>query len=167
MSVRILPGREVSVSLPEPLFDLSDYTPELDDYAPSRDGQRFLVKLPVEPLATQTPLQLISNWDRAEELLTEIVADMETEQSREEQTQKSEGVGTKHAMQASGRLHADARIGHDSRRIRSSRSFGPSGRVCCGSMTNLEPVPTFQAFDGSTRRLTRRSLPRLCDLPPV
>ena len=50
--------------------------------------------------------------DHAEELLTAIVADMDTEQSREEQTRKAEGVGTKHAMQASGRLHADARIGH-------------------------------------------------------
>ena len=65
MSVRILPGRDVSISLPEPLFDLSDFQPEQDEYAPSLDGQRFLVKLPVEPLATQTPLQLILNWDRA------------------------------------------------------------------------------------------------------
>lgn len=48
--------------------------------------------------------------DHAEELLTEIVADMETEQSRDEQTHKSEGRGITHAMQASGRLHADARI---------------------------------------------------------
>ena len=65
MSVRILPGRDVSISLPEPLFDLSDFQPDQDEYAPSLDGQRFLVKLPVEPLATQTPLQLILNWDRA------------------------------------------------------------------------------------------------------
>ena len=50
--------------------------------------------------------------DHAEELLTAIVADMDTEQSREEQTRKAEGVGTTHAMQASGRLHADTRIGH-------------------------------------------------------
>ena len=64
MSVRILPGRDVSISLPEPLFDLSDFQPDQDDYAPSLDGQRFLVKLPVEPLATQTPLQLILNWNR-------------------------------------------------------------------------------------------------------
>jgi Tol biopolymer transport system component len=63
MSVRILPGREVSVSLPQPLFDLNDFQPDLDDYAPSRDGQRFLVKLAIEPLATQTPLQLILNWN--------------------------------------------------------------------------------------------------------
>ena len=63
MAVRILPGRDISVSLPEPLFDLSDFQPTLDEYAPSFDGQRFLVKLPVEPLATQTPLQLIFNWN--------------------------------------------------------------------------------------------------------
>jgi hypothetical protein len=62
MSVRIVPGSEVSISLSEPLFDLSDFQPDQDEYAPSLDGQRFLVKLPVEPLATQTPLQLILNW---------------------------------------------------------------------------------------------------------
>jgi Tol biopolymer transport system component len=65
MSVRILPGSDISVSLPEPLFDLSDFQPDQDEYAPSLDAQRFLVKLPVEPLATQTPLQLIFNWNRA------------------------------------------------------------------------------------------------------
>ena len=63
MSVWILPGSDVSISLPEPLFDLSDFQPDQDVYAPSLDGQRFLVKLPVEPLATQTPLQLILNWN--------------------------------------------------------------------------------------------------------
>jgi Tol biopolymer transport system component len=63
MSVQILPGREVSISLPKPLFDLRDFQPDQDEYAPSRDGQRFLVKVPVEPLATQTPLQLILNWN--------------------------------------------------------------------------------------------------------
>ena len=65
MSVRILPGSDVSISLPEPLFDLSDFQPDQDEYAPSRDGQRFLVKLPVEPLATHTPLHLILNWNPA------------------------------------------------------------------------------------------------------
>ena len=35
MSVRILPGREVSISLPQPLFDLSDFQPDQDEYAPS------------------------------------------------------------------------------------------------------------------------------------
>ena len=44
MSVRILPGRDVSISLPEPLFDLSDFQPDQDEYAPSLDGQRFLVE---------------------------------------------------------------------------------------------------------------------------
>jgi serine/threonine-protein kinase len=63
MSVRIRPGSEVSVSLPEPLFDLSEFEPILDGYAPSLDGQRFLVKLPVGPSAAQTPLHLILNWN--------------------------------------------------------------------------------------------------------
>jgi Tol biopolymer transport system component len=65
MFVRILPGRDVSISLPQPLFDLSDAEPDQDDYAPSAEGQRFLVKLPAAPLAHQAPLQLILNWNRS------------------------------------------------------------------------------------------------------
>lgn len=50
--------------------------------------------------------------DHAEELLTAIVADMETVQGRQEQTNKSEGTGIAHSMEASALLHADARADH-------------------------------------------------------
>jgi signal transduction histidine kinase len=50
--------------------------------------------------------------DHAEELLTAIVIDMGTAQSIEEQSNKSMGWGTAHAMAASGQLHADARMQH-------------------------------------------------------
>ena len=65
MSVRSCRAATCRSPYHEPLFDLSDFQPDQDEYAPSRDGQRFLVKLPVEPLATQTPLQLILNWNPA------------------------------------------------------------------------------------------------------
>jgi len=39
------PGSNVSISLPEPLFDPSDFLPDQDHCAPNADGQRFLVKL--------------------------------------------------------------------------------------------------------------------------
>ena len=50
--------------------------------------------------------------DHSAELLTAIVADMEMPQSDLEQSKKSLGIGLVHAMEASGRLHADARIRH-------------------------------------------------------
>jgi signal transduction histidine kinase len=50
--------------------------------------------------------------DHAEEILTEIVIDIGTAQTAAEQTDKSIGMGTAHAMRASGRLHADDRIAH-------------------------------------------------------
>jgi hypothetical protein len=48
--------------------------------------------------------------DHAEELLKAIAVDMMTAQSLQEQSDKSMGWGTAHAMRASGVLHADARI---------------------------------------------------------
>jgi hypothetical protein len=47
--------------------------------------------------------------DHAREMLTAIVQDLNTEQSVEEQSAKSQGVGTAHMMAASGRLHAEGR----------------------------------------------------------
>ena len=105
--------------------------------------------------------------DHAEELLTAIVADMDTEQSREEQTRKSEGVGTTHAMQASGRLHADARIGHRFTAEQVLAEFRALRANVLRLYDDLGAVRTFQAFDASTKRLTRRSPRRLCGLPRV
>jgi signal transduction histidine kinase len=50
--------------------------------------------------------------DHASDLLTAIANDLESAQTVGEQLQKSEGHGSAHAMEASGLLHADARIGH-------------------------------------------------------
>jgi signal transduction histidine kinase len=50
--------------------------------------------------------------DHAEELLAAIVADLAEPQSAPDELRKSHGQGTRNAMQASGNLHADARIRH-------------------------------------------------------
>jgi signal transduction histidine kinase len=50
--------------------------------------------------------------DHAEEILTAIGHDMGTAQTIDEQTKKSQGLGTAQAMAAAGRLHADSRIHH-------------------------------------------------------
>jgi hypothetical protein len=65
MAVKIQEGNELAVGLPEPLFQVAvEYQPVLGDYAPSWDGQRFLVKLPVDPV-TNAPIYVIVNWDRS------------------------------------------------------------------------------------------------------
>jgi signal transduction histidine kinase len=48
--------------------------------------------------------------DHAMDILSAVVSDMGTVQSGAEQSRKSRGSGTAQAMEASGRLHADARI---------------------------------------------------------
>ena len=50
--------------------------------------------------------------DHAEELLTAIVVDMDTPQTRNEESQKGKGLGVEQKMMASGNLHAVARLGH-------------------------------------------------------
>ena len=50
--------------------------------------------------------------DHAEELLTAIVVDMDTPQTRNEESQKGKGLGIEQKMLASGNLHAVARLGH-------------------------------------------------------
>ena len=50
--------------------------------------------------------------DHAEELLTAIAVDMETPQTRNEESQKGKGLGSEQKMEASGNLHAIARLGH-------------------------------------------------------
>ena len=50
--------------------------------------------------------------DHAEELLTAIVVDMDTPQTRDEESQKGRGLGIEQKMMASGNLHAVARLGH-------------------------------------------------------
>jgi signal transduction histidine kinase len=50
--------------------------------------------------------------DHAKEMLAALVTDMDASQSDAEQSRKSKGLGVAHALAASGRLHADARIRH-------------------------------------------------------
>lgn len=50
--------------------------------------------------------------DHAEELLTAIAVDMDTPQTRNEESQKGKGLGSEQKMVASGNLHAIARLGH-------------------------------------------------------
>jgi len=50
--------------------------------------------------------------DHAEELLTAIVVDMGTSQTPAEESEKARGLGIEQKMMASGKLHADARLGH-------------------------------------------------------
>lgn len=50
--------------------------------------------------------------DHAKDMLTAIVEDLRTDQSADEQSAKSKGVGQAHMMAASGRLHAEGRIHH-------------------------------------------------------
>ena len=50
--------------------------------------------------------------DHAEELLTAIVVDMDTPQTRNEESQKGKGLGSEQKMMVSGNLHAIARLGH-------------------------------------------------------
>jgi signal transduction histidine kinase len=50
--------------------------------------------------------------DHAEDILTAVVKDISTPQTRNEQSDKSQGRGSARAMHASGKLHADDRIRH-------------------------------------------------------
>jgi eukaryotic-like serine/threonine-protein kinase len=59
-AVEVRAAPELSVGLPRPLFDLEEAGEELDDYAPSADGQRFLVKQRVAPGAA--PVHVVMNW---------------------------------------------------------------------------------------------------------
>jgi len=50
--------------------------------------------------------------DHAEDILTAVVDDLGTAQTGEEQSRRSKGHGSAHAMAGSGKLHADHRIQH-------------------------------------------------------
>ena len=55
-------GDRIDVSLPVPLFEIRGLQgPDFDDYAPSADGQRFLVKLPVQQ-ERKAQLHVVTNW---------------------------------------------------------------------------------------------------------
>jgi Tol biopolymer transport system component/tRNA A-37 threonylcarbamoyl transferase component Bud32 len=55
-------GERLDVSLPADLFEIHGFGgAEVDDYAPSADGQRFLVKVPVEQ-ARKPQLHVVTNW---------------------------------------------------------------------------------------------------------
>jgi eukaryotic-like serine/threonine-protein kinase len=61
-AVEIRPGADPVVGLPEPLFELWETGPDFDDYAPSADGQRFLVK---RPIADKTAsVHVLMHWDQ-------------------------------------------------------------------------------------------------------
>jgi eukaryotic-like serine/threonine-protein kinase len=55
-------GERLDVSLPTDLFEIHGFEgAQLDDYAPSVDGQRFLVKVPVEQ-ERKPQLTVVTNW---------------------------------------------------------------------------------------------------------
>jgi Tol biopolymer transport system component len=55
-------GDRAEVDLPTPLFEIGGFEgPDYDDYAPSADGQRFLVKLAVEQ-GQRTRMHVVTNW---------------------------------------------------------------------------------------------------------
>jgi hypothetical protein len=50
------------VGLPVELFEIVSFSgPDYDDYAPSADGQRFLVKIPVNE-ARPRRMHVVTNW---------------------------------------------------------------------------------------------------------
>jgi Tol biopolymer transport system component len=62
MAVDVRPGAaSIEVGLPRPLFDVGQYQPDLFDYAPSADGQRFLVKVPVDDSPARQ-IHVVVNW---------------------------------------------------------------------------------------------------------
>jgi signal transduction histidine kinase len=63
--------------------------------------------MPPNTLMTEQELR-----DHCEELLRAIAEDLDTEQTSDEQSQKSRGHGSAHRMGVSGRLHADGRLHH-------------------------------------------------------
>lgn len=63
--------------------------------------------MPAASEMTETDLR-----DHAREMLTAITQDLSTEQSAEQQLDKSRGHGSANVMAASGRLHAEGRIQH-------------------------------------------------------
>jgi eukaryotic-like serine/threonine-protein kinase len=60
MAVSVQPGEELTVGLPQPLFDIKPFQADQDDYAVSADGQLFLVKVPVDS-AEGGRLQVVVN----------------------------------------------------------------------------------------------------------
>jgi hypothetical protein len=63
MSVAVRPsGDRAELGLPTKLFELSgmNSSGEWEEYAPARDGKRFLVKLPTQQDATQ--MRVLTNW---------------------------------------------------------------------------------------------------------
>ncbi len=55
-------GDRLQVGLPAELFELRGFTGlELDDYAPTADGQRFLVKLPLD-VPRKGKIHIVTNW---------------------------------------------------------------------------------------------------------
>ena len=55
-------GERIDVSLPSDLFEIRGLEgPDYDDYAASADGQRFLIKVPIEQDRKPT-LTVVTNW---------------------------------------------------------------------------------------------------------
>jgi hypothetical protein len=61
MSVQVETAAQLRVGAPATLFDVGEFQPNHDSYAPSRDGQRFLVLRPVNA-ALPSPVHLVFNW---------------------------------------------------------------------------------------------------------
>jgi signal transduction histidine kinase len=100
--------------------------------------------------------------DHAQEMLTAIAQDLNTEQSVKEQHHKSRGLGSANIMVASGRLHADGRIQHgfspgqvlaEFRALRASvlRLYEVAGHTDIGSVTRFNEAIDEALTESMTR----------------
>ncbi len=66
MAVPVKLGATVEAGAPQPLFPIPRTTLPLvtSVYAPSSDGQRFLVNVPAAGIATAPPITIVTNWQK-------------------------------------------------------------------------------------------------------
>ena len=109
--------------------------------------------------------------DHAKDMLTAIAQDLRTEQSADEQSEKSKGHGWANVMAASGRLHAEGRIEHgfspgqmlaEFRALRASvlRLYERSGHTDMGGVTRFNEAIDEVLAESMTRYAAKTDLYR-------
>lgn len=109
--------------------------------------------------------------DHAKDMLAAIAQDLRTEQSAEEQSEKSQGYGSANVMEASGRLHAESRIDHgftpaqvlaEFRALRASvlRLYERSGQTDIKGVTRFNEAIDEVLTESITRYATKTDLYR-------
>ena len=122
--------------------------------------------IPLGSDMTETDLR-----DHAKDMLTAIAQDLKTEQSAEEQSDKSQGHGAANVMEASGRLHAEGRIDHgftpgqvlaEFRALRASvlRLYEHSGHTDIAGVTRFNEAIDEVLTESITRYAARTDLYR-------